>query len=219
MRGRLIGITLAAIGFAAWPARASAEWQVKPFIGISFAPSTTIADPDQGVGGVNRTLGVSALVLGEVFGVEGEVSRLSNLFKGQPVAVDPVTGQVTELDPVVTGSLVTTATVNAVLAMPRRIAEYGLRPYAVVGGGLIRVHNTTTLNLLDVTDNMLGFDFGGGVTGFFNRHVGVNWEVRRFSTVGGYSLDLAFLQTDDTTGQLLDQKLSFWRATFAVAIR
>jgi hypothetical protein len=206
MRGRLIGAAFMAVSLAATPCRAETEWQVKPFIGFSFAPSTTIYDPYGSVGGANRTFGVTAQVLGEVFGLEGELGRLSGLFSDEGTP----SGQA----PVIAGSVVTTATGNLVVALPRRVAEYGLRPYGLAGGGLIRVNITTPSNVLDVTDSMWGFDFGGGVTGFFNRHVGVSWEVRRFTSMGGYSLDLSLLQSGE-----LDQKLSFWRATFAVAIR
>lgn len=190
------------------PHPASAEWQVKPFVGFTFGADTTILDLAHGADRSHSTYGVNALVLGEVFGVEAEASRVRGFFQG-PASRNP--------DKLVLGSSLTTVTGNLIVAYPRRRSEYGLRPYAVIGTALVRAHTTASLNGLPVSDNMAAIDVGGGVTGFFNRRFGVNWDVRRFQTVGGYSLDLALLTAPP--GEPLRQRLSFWRATIAVAIR
>ena len=53
-------------------------------------------------------------------------------------------------------------------------------------------------------------DVGGGVTGFLTKHVGVNWGVRYFRSVGQQAEGLVVVA---------DQQLSFWRANMALAIR
>jgi hypothetical protein len=100
------------------------------------------------------------------------------------------------------------------VALPRHIAGYGLRPYAVVGGGMLRAQYDDNLTVLPISDTMGVIEIGGGVTGFLSRRIGVNWDIRRVQSAGGYSLDQTFLQRSDDREQL-----SFWRATFAVAIR
>jgi hypothetical protein len=52
---------------------------------------------------------------------------------------------------------------------------------------------------------------GGGVTGFLSERVGLNWDIRRLSTLKGEG---------ETLGNSLgDEQLSLWRATMAVALR
>ena len=94
---------------------AAAEWQIKPFLGITFAGSTTFVDPEQAAGGPNIIFGGSGLLLGQVVGIEADVAFAPGFFDAG------------DLD-LVTGSRVTTLTGNIVLAMPRRLTEYTLRP-------------------------------------------------------------------------------------------
>jgi hypothetical protein len=49
------------------------------------------------------------------------------------------------------------------------------------------------------------------VTGFLTQRIGLNWDVRRFSTLRGEG---------ETVGNSFgNEQLSFWRATMAVAVR
>ena len=111
----------------------------------------------------------------------------------------------------VRGSRVTTLAGNFVVAAPRRLTEYSLRPYLVAGGGLMRVRTTTTFNVFDVSRVIPMFDVGVGVVGFLTNRVGVSWDVRRFQSIGG--------NTGTVGVSLDDEQLSFWRATMALAIR
>jgi hypothetical protein len=93
--------------------------------------------------------------------------------------------------------------------MPKRMAEYTLRPYFVGGMGLMHVQVEGRLGALPLSISLPAIDFGGGVTGFLNDRVGLSWEVRHFRSIGG-----------DTQGNsFVPERLSFWRATMAVAIR
>ena len=100
---------------------------------------------------------------------------------------------------------------NVIVAAPRRMTEYSLRPYLVGGGGLMRVRTTTLLNVFDVSSITPMLDVGVGVVGFLTNRTGVYWELRRFQSVGG--------DTGTVGLSWGDEHLSFWRATMGVAIR
>lgn len=180
------------------PARASAEWQAKPFVGFSFNGTTTFVDSDVEVPNNHFLFGVTVLAIGEVLGVEADLGFVPGLFTGGHLVTD---------------SGVTTVTGNVVVALPRRMARYSLRPYAVVGGGLMRVNITYGPNgvLPNVGSNLAVIDIGGGVTGFFTDRVGINWDVRRFGSEGGRDRMQAT--------SIGAEQLSFWRATTAVVVR
>jgi hypothetical protein len=177
--------------------RASAEdRQIRPFIGATFGGGTTFVDPEKKIGKTNLAIGASAVFLGEMFGTEVEVADAPGFFESGD-------------NELVRGSRVTTFTGNVVIAVPRRLAEYSLRPYIVGGGGLMRVRTSTLFSVFDVSSVKPMFDVGVGVVGFLTNRMGVSWDVRRFQSVGRNTVGLSFG----------DEQLSFWRATMAVAIR
>ncbi len=191
-------VALVAILFC-WPGQAGAEWQVKPFIGVTVAGGTNyFADLEQAVGKPKAVIGISAAVVGEVFGVEVDVARGPGFF------------QTGKADLVLTSSM-TTLTGNVTVALPRRMTEYTLRPYFVGGAGLLRPSTKTFGGVFELSGNLATVDLGAGVTGFVSRRFGVSWDVRRFQSIGG--------NTDELTTDGGPVKLSFWRANMALAIR
>jgi hypothetical protein len=192
---------LAALLFLIPPASVSAEWQIKPFVGLTFGGSTTLiildaaADNPHVSFGPAFGFGLSAVRLGEVFGIEGDFGHAPGVFP---------TGEL------VLGSSVTTLTGNVVVALPRRVAGYGLRPYLVAGGGLMRANAEDKILALPVVSNFRAIDVGGGATGFVTDRVGLSWDLRWFRNVGSSGVrGISFL----------DEQLSFWRASMALAIR
>jgi hypothetical protein len=179
--------------------RASAEWQFKPWLGTTFAASTTFLDLDQGASVRHVAVGITAVKLGEVFGIEGDVAHMPAFFQsGGPYSK------------LVLGSSVSTVTGNLVVAVPRHWTEYTLRPYFVGGAGLISAREDyAPPGTLSVSSNLAAWDIGAGVTGFLSDRFGVSWDVRRFRSVGGQDRGLS-------TGP---EQLSFWRANMALAIR
>lgn len=177
-------------------ARANAEdRQLRPFIGATFGGGTTFVELDRGK--AKLAVGIGAVFLGEVFGAEIDLADAPGFFESGD-------------NHLVIGSRVTTLTGNVVVAVPRRLTEYGLRPYVVGGAGLMRVRTTTSLNVFDVSRLFPALDVGVGVVGFLTNRMGVCWELRRFQTV------------DRNTGNGVsfgEEQLSFWRASMAVAIR
>jgi len=193
---RIAGLAVGVVMTMAAPAEA--EWQIRPFLGLTFGGRTTLLDLDQGVGDPNVAFGASALLLGELVGVEADFSRAPGFFQS---------GQ----QNLVLHSSATTLTGNIVVALPRRMAEYTLRPYFVGGGGLMRATIGDAFNVLPVARTLAAIDLGGGVTGFFTERIGVSWEIRRFRSVGG--------NTESQGLSIGGEQLSFWRANMALAIR
>jgi hypothetical protein len=208
MRGRIAGLLTAIVMFA--PVKARAEWQFKPFLGLTFGPSTTYIDLDHAAGsvvdeqsGIDSTsshpvIGIGVLLLGEVFGIEGEFSRSPGFFQVPEVGL-------------IQSSAVQTLTGNVVVAVPARLSRYTLRPYAVAGFGMmsVRIADRPPVNRVDVADRISAIDFGGGAAGFFNDRVGVSWDLRHYRSIAAKEGDILFE----------DGQLSFWRANMALVLR
>ena len=192
MRAGLLALTLLVL----LPSESLAEWQLKPFVGVDFGATTTFTDLDHVVGTPHATFGVSGLVLGQVFGVEGDISFSPGFFQANRQQL-------------VLGSSVTTVTGNLIVAFPRRWTQYTLRPYIVGGGGLMRVHIDDASGILAAQSSLAAMDVGGGVTGFLTDRVGVCWDVRYFRSFNGESRGFS----------IGNEQLSYWRAMMAVAIR
>jgi len=183
---------------AATPA-AAAEKQLRPFFGATFGGSTTFVDPESASGTWNPVIGISGVFLGEMFGAEVDVFDAPGFFE---------TGD----KELVRNSDVVGVTGNVIIAAPHRLTEYTLRPYFVAGAGFMRVRTTTTFSVFDVSAVIPTIDIGGGATAFVTDQVGLNWELRRFQSVGPDSAD-----TGGVT--LTGRHLSYWRATMAVVLR
>ena len=193
MRTGVLALVLLAVG----PTEAVAEWQIKPFLGIVFGGSTTFVDVEDAVGGPNVTFGASGVLLGDVLGVEADFGHSPDFFQSGDGRL-------------VQESSVTTLSGSAVVALPRRFAEYGLRPYFVGGAGMMHVRINHQLGVLPVSSTLPAFHVGGGVTGFLTDRFGLSWDVRHFRSFG---------RTEGEGVSFGHEQLSFWRALMALAIR
>jgi outer membrane protein with beta-barrel domain len=203
MQRRFSTVAWLALLLLSWVDSAYAEWQFRPAIGVNVAQSTTLGISQAG-GSIGRvSWGGNTSLIGNILGVEADFSRRSGFF---PAAKQQGAG-------IVRSSSVTTFTGNVVLTLPSRLVEYTLRPYFVGGIGLMAVRvDYQQVDAFDTSLNMKTTDLGGGVTGFLTKRVGLNWDLRRFSSFGGGpELSLA-----RSTGS---PQLSFWRAQMALAIR
>ena len=131
MRVAVVAMALSLTGSAA---EASAEWHVKPFLGIAFGGGTTFVDVEDAAGSPTIVSGVSGVLLGEVVGIDIDFSHAPGFFESG------------NRDLVVHSS-VTTLAGSVVVALPRHLNEYGLRPYFVGGAGLMRVRIEHRLNV------------------------------------------------------------------------
>jgi hypothetical protein len=193
MRARLL---VCALLLTVSPSKVWAEWQLKPFMGVTFAGTTTFVDPVEAAGNPSWTIGGSGVLVGEVFGVEGDVGYARGFFGTDEFLV--------------LGSSVTTVTGNLYVGLPRRWFLYTLRPYAVAGGGVMRVRREDRFGVLNLNQTLPTWDVGGGATGFLTDRVGLSWELRYFRGFSG----------DDPTGVSFgSETLSFFRAMMAATIR
>jgi hypothetical protein len=181
------------------PARAAAEWQIKPFFGVLFGGATTLIDVENGAGNPHVAFGVGGMWLGEVIGIDADLGYARGFFQADDKNL-------------VAGSSATTLTGNIVIALPRRLARYTLRPYLVGGAGLMHASIAQALGGkgLDISSTLPALDVGGGVTGFLSNRIGVSWEVRHFGSLG---------QGENRGLSIGPEQLSFWRANMALAIR
>jgi hypothetical protein len=182
---------------------ASAEWQVRPFLGATFGGGTTFVDLAGAAGSPNVVWGVNGALLGNVIGAEIDFGYAPGFFESGDSAL-----------PLVRGSSVTTLTGNVVIAPPRRLTEYTLGPYFVVGGGFMRARSDDDFGVLSVRRTLPAMDIGGGVTGYVSDRFGLLWDARYFWNVGGKELRGVSVDPEDASEQL-----SFWRAIIAVVIR
>jgi hypothetical protein len=197
--GLILGLLLAA-------PRASAEWQIKPYAGATYGGDSTFlfVGPNALAPNPNHAhfaYGVSGLLLGEILGVEADFGHTPGFFQSSPQ---------TQLGVSVVDSGVYTLMGNLVVAMPRHLTQYTLRPYVVGGAGLMHVAYDTTSNAFQVSERFRAMDIGAGVTGFVTRRVGVSWDVRYFRSIG---------PTIQNGASIGPERLSFWRAGMAVVIR
>ena len=181
------------------PVRSSAEWQIRPFLGVTFGGSTTFV-LTKGAASPNLALGVSGRLLGDVIGIDVDFAHAPGFFQSGDQEL-------------VLGSSVTTLTGNVVLTPPRRLTEYVLGPYLVVGAGVMRARIDDFLSALSVTSTLPAMDVGGGVNGFLSDRIGLSWEARYFRSVGG---KVAGVSVDPEEAS---ERLSFWRASMALVIR
>jgi hypothetical protein len=183
--------------FALSPTRAAAEWQIRPFLGVTFGGGTTFVEEIGAAGSLHLIGGVNGALLGDVIGVEADFSHAPGFFQSEDQNL-------------VLANSVTTLTGNAVISMPRHLTEFTLGPYFVMGAGLMRVHIEQSLDFLSVTRTLPAMDVGGGVTGNLSERFALNWDARYFWSVGGR----------EASGISVDaEQLSFWRAMMALVIR
>jgi hypothetical protein len=180
-----------------WPAPAAAEWQITPMIGITFAGKTTLQDFENATGNVHPAFGIAGTYLTSgIFGIEGIGVLTPGFFEGK--------------GDIVQKSRATILMGNAVVTVPRRWAEYSLRPFLSAGIGLMRSSQDDQLGLLPVSSNVAGFNIGGGAVGYFSKASGVRFDVRYYSNLHG---------VDQGANAIGDVHLRYMTATVGFVIR
>jgi hypothetical protein len=179
------------------PRAVAADKQIKPFVGVALGGNTTFIDSDVVVASPHGMIGVSTVVLGDLVGVDVDVALAPGFFTGERRLV--------------ISSSVLTVTGNVVITLPRRLTEYFLRPYFIGGAGVMRVNINDSFDAIPVGETLATFDVGGGVTGMLTNRTGVSWELRNFRSFGRDPMLQGI--------SFGPERLSFWRATMALAVR
>lgn len=193
MKGRffrrlmLIAFTVIACTIAA-PRHARAEGFISPFVGFNFSGDAN-CPAINGCQDKRLNFGVALGARGNVFGFEEEFAYARDFFG---------------LAPNLKSSVLTIMS-NAMLA-----PKVGpVRPYFLVGLGLIKTHvDFTTTSLLTTDNNNFGWDVGGGVRVSIAPHIGVRGDIRYFHAFQ----DLGFVGFALGTGTQID----FGRAAAAI---
>jgi hypothetical protein len=187
---------------AACTGASAADNQIRPFVGTTFRGGTTFIDLEGAAGKPNLIIGASLVTIGEIFGVDVDVADAPGFFQSGDTHL-------------VLSSRVTTATGSVVVAAPRRLTEYGFRPYFVAGGGIMRVSQDDYFGAVRVRRVLPAYALGGGVVAFFSERVGFSWEIRRFQNLYRRSEQAGLTLGPSGPGE----KLSFWRAGLALVYR
>jgi hypothetical protein len=188
------------------PAIASAEWQLTPFLGLTFKGETTLLDQERAAGTRHWNFGGAVAFVGSgPVGVEGLVVYTPGFFEqDNPPVVDGVA------PPDVVDSRSLAIMGNIVLTTPRNWNEYGLRPFVSGGVGLLRASATDALELFPVSASLLGYNIGGGAVGFLNDRVGLRFDLRYFSNLK---------PVDDPEIAIGRVQLSYWTGNVGVVLK
>ncbi|HEX6162856.1 MAG TPA: hypothetical protein VFZ31_05810 [Vicinamibacterales bacterium] len=183
------------------PQRAAADFFVVPFSGVKFGGSTSIVDLELASGKRKLVLGIAARVVDDgIIGYEAEFANIAGFFANDEVAV------ITPL--VKAGSYVNDLTGSVVLSLPPGFTGGGLRPYAVIGGGVIHATSEDYLELFLVRRTVPAINLGVGAVGMFTNNVGVRFDLRH----------LRSLSTDPPTGGV-GRRISYSRFTVGLMLR
>lgn len=184
---RLVASAAVLFVLAAVPREARAD--------VFVAPSLTWAFGGEHLETSRQGWGVTFGATGAFVGFEFDWSRTDDFFASE---VQPTSAQENRVQTMMFNLLITAPTGRA-------------KPYVAAGAGVIQSRITGELGLLGFDDNGIGFNFGGGILGYFGNHVGVRADLRYFRTV-----------TDLFKDNPLDINfggLNFWRTSVGVALK
>jgi hypothetical protein len=189
-------LVIVSVLLIALPGVARAEFFIVPFAGMKFGGSTSIVDLELAAGEKKLALGVGARFVDTgIIGYEVEFGNVAGYFSNE------------DEGPVVkSGSYVNDLTGSIILSFPE--TSVGLRPYAVVGGGLIHASSEDFAAVFLVRRTVPAFSLGGGVTAMFTTNVGVRFDVRH----------LRSFATDPPAGSV-GHSISYSRFTIGLLLR
>jgi len=190
---RMLLLSVVMLAGAAAPLRA--DGFVTPFYGYNFGGDSSNCPTISTCEDKHANFGVSFGSMGTVFGFEEDLSFAKDFF-----------GKVPNVD-----NSVFTLMSNLLIGVGRGPVQ----PYVLVGTGLVRSHTSVSLSQFTADNNSLGYDIGGGVTGFVTPRIGIRGDVRHFHTL--QDLDLPLF--DVATQVFTSQKLDFWRASVGLSFR
>ena len=177
------------------PSEATADWIVRPFVGVAVSPRNGFVDLEQTSGDSKRVWGAAAGWQPRAISVECELSVLPGFFDGPG-------------DLVIAGR-VTTVMGNVMWQLPRPHESSRLRAYVAGGAGVVHIRFEDALDAFSSTTSLAAGNAGGGVFLRLRPRLDINADVRYFKTRFG---DL------DRSG-FSQQFVSFTRLTAGVMLR
>jgi hypothetical protein len=186
MTKRLAALLFGMVVLAASPARA--EGFISPWIGFNFGGDSSHCLALNNCEDKQNNYGVSVGAMGSIFGAEVDFGYAPDFFGKAPS----------------NSNAVLTLMSNLMVIIPAG----PIRPYGIVGLGLIRPHGQFNASLADVSQNTLGYDIGGGLNIFFVHSFGLRGDLRHMHTF-----------QDVTLGVFQSQPLDFWRGSVGVTFR
>jgi len=186
MRLRVL-IASAVLALSAAPARA--QGFISPFLGFTFggdvaATCASVTNCEDH----RANWGVAFGTTHGILGFEEDIGYAKDFFGKTPTS----------------DNAVLTVMSNLMVIIPAG----PIRPYAIVGIGLMRPHIRFDASSLEFSKNSLGYDLGGGLSVFFTHGVGLRGDIRHLRTTDTF-----------TFGLLNNEKLNFWRGSAAVVFR
>jgi len=195
-RATLLAVMLVTL---ATPARAQDIFAV-PFAGVKFGGSTSIFDLEFAADKKTFTMGGSVVVLGSgVFGYEADFGYMPNFFKNEdsPPVYKP-------------GSYVLDLSGGAIFALPEGVTGGGLRPYAVLGVGLVNAQAADVLEIFQVRRTVPAFKIGIGAQALLlTNNVGIRFDLRHVRSFTG----------DDGSLARVGRRISYSRFTIGLLLR
>ena len=193
---------LALLFLLASPATARADVFIVPFLGMKFGGSTSIVDLELAAGKKKVVLGAAAIQLDEgLIGYEVSFANVSGYFSNEDFALE---------SPILkAGSYVSDLTGAVVLSAPPGLTGGGLRPYAVIGGGLIHAEAEDFLEIFQVRRTVPALTFGGGASGLITNNVGVRFDVRYLRSLS---------RGEPSIGDV-GRRIDYWRFTIGLLLR
>jgi outer membrane protein with beta-barrel domain len=174
------------------PAPASADWRLAPIVGTTIRTETGFVDLDATASKPRLVFGGSLTGLSSgLFGLEIEATVVPSVFTGHQL---------------VDSSRVLTGSASLVVAVPRSV--WRIRPYAVLGVGLVRSTSSDAANLLPISSTQPGFHLGGGVWVPVAKQVAFRGDVRFLRTTTG----------DDSAFSVHGASIEMGRITGGVAV-
>ncbi len=167
-------------------APARADGFLTPFVGHNFGGDASTCAGLTDCSPRRTNYGVSVGAMGVSAGFEEDFSYTKDFFGAAPGAENSVFSAMSNL---------------LFLGAPAG----RIQAYIVSGVGLVRA--SVSLNQSRVDSNVIGYDWGGGVNGFFTKHVGIRGDVRHLQTF------------QDVKVPLVSGKLGFWRASLGLALK
>lgn len=170
------------------PAPAHAAGFITPFLGFNFGGDSANCIALTNCQEKRANWGIAAGTTRGVVGFEEEIAYAPSFF-GKGVGES-------------NGVLTVMTNLLAIVPAGR------IRPYGLLGVGLIRPHVKLDATSLAVDKNAVGWDIGGGINIFLTRKVGVRGDVRHIRTM-----------KDVTLGIFSADQLDFWRASAGLTLR